>query len=127
MSTGLKIVVFSTLCLIWSSTWIMIKVGLEGAPPITAAGLRFTRSSRRQGGPLAIPRDTRPIQQRRTTACLSIRARPLIAEFPSQRAERGQDDVILYHLGLGGTSSTRLMQTSATHPCSGNAVIEVRS
>ena len=41
MSSGLRIIVFSALCLIWSSTWIMIKVGLEGAPPVTAAGLRF--------------------------------------------------------------------------------------
>lgn len=36
-----KFAVFGTLCLIWSSTWIMIKVGLQGAPPFTAAGLRF--------------------------------------------------------------------------------------
>ena len=41
MSNGVKVVVFGALCLIWSSTWIMIKVGLEGAPPITAAGFRF--------------------------------------------------------------------------------------
>ncbi len=41
MSNGLKFIVFSALCLIWSSTWIMIKVGLDGAPPITAAGIRF--------------------------------------------------------------------------------------
>jgi drug/metabolite transporter (DMT)-like permease len=41
MSNGLKVMVFGVLCLIWSSTWIMIKVGLEGAPPVTAAGLRF--------------------------------------------------------------------------------------
>lgn len=45
MSTGIKITVFSALCLIWSSTWLMIKVGLEGAPPITAAGLRFILAS----------------------------------------------------------------------------------
>lgn len=41
MSNVLKVVVFSALCLIWSSTWIMIKLGLEGAPPVTGAGLRF--------------------------------------------------------------------------------------
>ncbi len=45
MGTGLKIVVFSALCLIWSSTWLMIKVGLEGAPPVTSAGLRFIIAS----------------------------------------------------------------------------------
>jgi len=45
MSNGLKIAVYSALCLIWGSTWIMIKVGLEGAPPVTAAGLRFIIAS----------------------------------------------------------------------------------
>ena len=45
MSSSLKFLVFSALCLIWSSTWIMIKVGLDGAPPITAAGLRFIIAS----------------------------------------------------------------------------------
>jgi drug/metabolite transporter (DMT)-like permease len=45
MSSGIKITVFSALCLIWSSTWVMIKVGLEGAPPVTAAGLRFIIAS----------------------------------------------------------------------------------
>ena len=28
-------------CLIWSSTWMVIKVGLRGAPPVTAVGVRF--------------------------------------------------------------------------------------
>jgi drug/metabolite transporter (DMT)-like permease len=45
MSTGVKVIVFSALCLIWSSTWIMIKVGLDGAPPVTAAGIRFIIAS----------------------------------------------------------------------------------
>jgi drug/metabolite transporter (DMT)-like permease len=29
------------LCLIWGSTWLAIKVGLEDLPPITFAGIRF--------------------------------------------------------------------------------------
>ena len=29
------------MCLIWGSTWIMIKVGLRGAPPMTAVAVRF--------------------------------------------------------------------------------------
>lgn len=41
MSATVKIVVFSVMCLIWSSTWLMIKVGLHDAPPFTAAGMRF--------------------------------------------------------------------------------------
>lgn len=45
MSTGLKTLLFGILCLIWSSTWMMIKVGLEGAPPFLSAGLRFILAS----------------------------------------------------------------------------------
>ena len=45
MSGGLKAILFGVLCLIWSSTWVMIKVGLRGAPPMTSAGLRFIIAS----------------------------------------------------------------------------------
>ncbi|NIM20769.1 MAG: EamA family transporter [Candidatus Latescibacteria bacterium] len=45
MNKGLAIVVYMILCLIWSSTWLMIKVGLEGAPPMTSAALRFIIAS----------------------------------------------------------------------------------
>ena len=33
--------VFSSLCFIWGSTWLAIKVGLGSLPPITFAGIRF--------------------------------------------------------------------------------------
>jgi drug/metabolite transporter (DMT)-like permease len=33
--------VWLALCLIWSTTWLAIKVQLESVPPLTAAGLRF--------------------------------------------------------------------------------------
>ncbi|MDQ2659425.1 MAG: EamA family transporter [Verrucomicrobiota bacterium] len=32
---------FATLCLVWSSTWLVIKVGLEDLPPISFAAIRF--------------------------------------------------------------------------------------
>ncbi len=32
---------FFLLCLIWGSTWLVIKQGLEDLPPLTSAGLRF--------------------------------------------------------------------------------------
>jgi drug/metabolite transporter (DMT)-like permease len=32
---------FVTLCVVWSSTWLAIKVGLEDLPPISFAALRF--------------------------------------------------------------------------------------
>jgi drug/metabolite transporter (DMT)-like permease len=35
------IALYSLLCLIWGSTWLVIKIGLVGVPPFLAAGLRF--------------------------------------------------------------------------------------
>ncbi len=37
----MKILVWLTLCLIWGTTWIFIKVGLSDLPPITFAASRF--------------------------------------------------------------------------------------
>ena len=36
-----KFVVWLTLCLIWGSTWLFIKIGLRDLPPISFAALRF--------------------------------------------------------------------------------------
>ena len=33
--------VWLVLCVIWGSTWLFIKIGLENLPPITFAGIRF--------------------------------------------------------------------------------------
>jgi len=38
----MKIVVWLLLCLIWGTTWMFIKIGLEDLPPITFAYLRFS-------------------------------------------------------------------------------------
>lgn len=35
------IAAFTTLCVVWSSTWLVIKVGLTDLPPISFAALRF--------------------------------------------------------------------------------------
>lgn len=35
------VAVFVVLCLIWGSTWLFIKIGLEDAPPVLSAGMRF--------------------------------------------------------------------------------------
>src|SRR2546423_14692807 len=32
---------FAMLCVIWGSTWLAIRIGLQGAPPFPAASLRF--------------------------------------------------------------------------------------
>ena len=43
MSDSYKIVgIYLLTCLIWGSTWLGIKIGLESTPPIIAAGYRFT-------------------------------------------------------------------------------------
>lgn len=36
-----KALVWLILCLIWGSTWLFIKIGLEDLPPISFAGIRF--------------------------------------------------------------------------------------
>jgi drug/metabolite transporter (DMT)-like permease len=37
----LPLIVWFILCLIWGSTWLFIKLGLEDLPPFTFAGIRF--------------------------------------------------------------------------------------
>src|SRR5579859_4867516 len=50
---GLAVVgAYLLLCFLWSTTWIGIKVGLHGAPPLIGAGIRFLVA----GGCLAIVR-----------------------------------------------------------------------
>jgi putative membrane protein PagO len=34
-------IAYASMCTIWGSTWIMIKLGLQGAPPMTAVAVRF--------------------------------------------------------------------------------------
>jgi drug/metabolite transporter (DMT)-like permease len=38
---SLTAIVWITLCLIWGTTWIVIKIGLEDLPPISFAAIRF--------------------------------------------------------------------------------------
>ena len=38
---GVIIATFALLCLIWGSTWWVVRVGLEGIPPFTGVSLRF--------------------------------------------------------------------------------------
>ena len=50
-------VLYALLCLIWGSTWLVIKVGLDGVPPFLGAGLRFTLSTGLVGVVLAARRE----------------------------------------------------------------------
>lgn len=36
---------YALICLIWGSTWLVIKIGLVGVPPFLGAGLRFALAS----------------------------------------------------------------------------------
>ena len=41
MSRGAALSLYALLVLIWSSTWVAIKIGLEDAPALLGAGIRF--------------------------------------------------------------------------------------
>lgn len=46
MSSGLKIIlVYILLCIIWGSTWLAIRFGLESLTPLFSAGMRFSLAS----------------------------------------------------------------------------------
>lgn len=44
-ATLLVAAVYIVLCAVWSTTWLGIKIGLHGAPPLLGAGLRFLLAS----------------------------------------------------------------------------------
>ncbi len=41
----MKIVAFIALCIVWGTTWVAMKISLEGFPPFLGAGLRFLTAS----------------------------------------------------------------------------------
>lgn len=45
MRSKASVVVFGTLCFIWGSTWLGIKIGLEFLPPFLFAGTRFAAAT----------------------------------------------------------------------------------
>ena len=50
------VLAYACMCLIWSSTWTMIKVGLRGAPPLTAVSVRFLVAALLVGAGLLVRR-----------------------------------------------------------------------
>src|SRR5437773_4216291 len=56
---------FAMLCVIWGSTWLAIRIGLQGAPPFLAASLRFFVAS----------------------ATLAVLALPFRSKWPANRTE----------------------------------------
>lgn len=51
-----EILLFSFLCTLWSTTWLVAKLGLNGMPPIAAAAVRFLFAALILGGVLAFRR-----------------------------------------------------------------------
>jgi drug/metabolite transporter (DMT)-like permease len=47
---------YALICLIWGSTWLAIKIGLNGVPPFLGAGLRFLLATLLVGFGLAVRR-----------------------------------------------------------------------
>ena len=45
VSSRLALLVWVSLCVIWGSTWLAIKVGLRDLPPLTFAGIRFAAAA----------------------------------------------------------------------------------
>jgi len=56
--------VWLLLCLIWGSTWLFIKLGLEDLPPLTFAGIRFIIASLILLGLLKIRKQSLPTSGR---------------------------------------------------------------
>ena len=56
----LAVAVWCVLCLIWSSTWLFIKLGLADLPPLSFAGIRFVVAASVLWGIIAIRRSPLP-------------------------------------------------------------------
>src|SRR5712691_43868 len=51
---------FAMLCVVWGSTWLAIRIGLQGAPPFLAASLRFFLAAITLAGVAALLRSKWP-------------------------------------------------------------------
>lgn len=56
----MKFIIWLILCLIWGTTWLFIKIGLEDLPPITFAYLRFSLAALVVGVVIRFSRKTLP-------------------------------------------------------------------
>lgn len=69
---ALRVSAFAMLCLVWGSTWLAIKIGLEGAPPFLAASLRFVVASATLLGVAALLRRVLPRGRSEWTLALFV-------------------------------------------------------
>lgn len=63
---------YALMCLMWGSTWIMIKIGVSSAPPLTALGLRFLLAAAIGGVILRLRRARIPRTRRFFTLCVFL-------------------------------------------------------
>ncbi len=64
MNTRVAIpVAYAVMCLIWGTTWLAIKVGLQTIGPLTGVGLRFLIAGLLLFGVAALRREMRPLRE----------------------------------------------------------------
>jgi drug/metabolite transporter (DMT)-like permease len=86
---------YACLVLVWSSTWVAIKIGLEDVPPLVGAGVRFAIAgagllvvARLPFGALAFGAALydEPITVIAVSGALLVASGLLIAKWPRRRA-----------------------------------------
>jgi len=68
----MEALLFALICLIWGSTWLVIKIGLDGMPPFLGAGLRFLLATLLVGLVLAARRKRIDLSRNDKISVLSI-------------------------------------------------------
>src|SRR5512145_2078821 len=63
---------YGLICLIWGSTWLAIKIGLQGVPPFLGAAIRFLLSAALMGLMLALRRQRLHLTRDERICVLSV-------------------------------------------------------
>jgi drug/metabolite transporter (DMT)-like permease len=104
-STTRILLAYAAMCLIWGSTWMVIKIGLRGAPPLTSIAVRMVIATsvvfaivrlRR----IPIPRDTRFVRLGLFLGLFHIVLPYSLVYYGEQRIPSGQAAVIYATLPL---------------------------
>ncbi len=105
---------YAAMCLIWGSTWMGIKVGLRGAPPLTSIAVRMCIATaavyaivriRR----VAIPRDSHFVRLGAFLGCFHIVLPYSLVYFGEQRIASGQAAVLYATMPLMVAVLARVM------------------
>ena len=108
------VVAYAAMCLIWSSTWTMIKVGLRGAPPQTAVSMRFLLAALLVGiwlvlRRLPLPRTRRFWSLSLTLGCTQIALPYMLVYWAEQRISSGLTAVLYSTMPLVVALLARLL------------------